>query len=679
MAFAAALAFPALLALYLLRLQRRPLRISSILFWRASASDLQVNTPIAPPRPSWLLLLHAAALLLVVGAIGRPTILQSGGSSSRLIVVIDRSASMSAKDAGEVTARRTRLAEALQQARELVARAGDAGSRVGVVSLAGTARIEASLGPPRAALEALAAITPTDQPANLAAALEVVGSMLRASGVDDDAPPEVVLFSDGDFEEVPASAGLDAALRLVRVGPAPGTSAENLGVVSVAARVDETDPTTLSIFARIQNASLAERSVSVRLSFNGRTVDVRTLRVPPMRGVTGAAPGEASAPMPGEISTVFRLPRGEGGVAAISLGVDPATDLLESDDTAAMLLRPGVLPRVLLVSPNAAARSNADEPDLAGSLLRTVLEELRPASFDAVRADRYEALASEGGLTRYDVIVFDRVQPARSPPIASLSFGAGLDEPGLRLAGAGGDAPEPVLLWDREHPTLRSVTLDGVVASRERRQSAPDESVRAIARGAAAPLVLERATPGLPRRLVVTFALADSNWPLQAGFPIFVKSAIDLLAGFGPGEVTRQFTTAEPARLEVGAAGGPDLASIRFSGPSEIDARVVDGVATLGVVERAGVYVAEFSNAGTSAGTQPPGAGGERSLGVVCVNLLSPRESLVQTSAVVRVGQRMLTETGGEPARREIWAWLLMAAATLLLIEWVVFARSARV
>ncbi|MFY7874007.1 MAG: dihydroxy-acid dehydratase, partial [Pirellula sp.] len=55
-------ALPLLLALYLLKLRRRPLRVVSTLFWPRASEDAQVNVPLRWLRPSWLLLLHLLAL-----------------------------------------------------------------------------------------------------------------------------------------------------------------------------------------------------------------------------------------------------------------------------------------------------------------------------------------------------------------------------------------------------------------------------------------------------------------------------------------------------------------------------------------------------------------------------------------------------------------------------------------
>src|SRR3954463_184179 len=96
---AGALALQLLVLLYFLKLRRQTLRISSTLLWEKSFHDLQVNAPFQKLRWSLLLLLQLLLMSLVLFALGEPVIRGEGSSASRIILLIDRSASMSATDA----------------------------------------------------------------------------------------------------------------------------------------------------------------------------------------------------------------------------------------------------------------------------------------------------------------------------------------------------------------------------------------------------------------------------------------------------------------------------------------------------------------------------------------------------------------------------------------------------
>jgi len=71
-----------LVLLYILRLRRRPLRVSSILHWPKAVVDAQANEPFQRLRPSWLMALQAAALALLSLAAGRPVLDDGGGGGS---------------------------------------------------------------------------------------------------------------------------------------------------------------------------------------------------------------------------------------------------------------------------------------------------------------------------------------------------------------------------------------------------------------------------------------------------------------------------------------------------------------------------------------------------------------------------------------------------------------------
>ncbi|MEN0020645.1 MAG: BatA domain-containing protein, partial [Planctomycetota bacterium] len=88
---AGAFAVPALLALYLLKLRRRPVRVGSTMLWDEAASDLEANTPLRWLRASWLLALHLLILLLLLIALARPAIDGDPATGGRLFIAIDQS------------------------------------------------------------------------------------------------------------------------------------------------------------------------------------------------------------------------------------------------------------------------------------------------------------------------------------------------------------------------------------------------------------------------------------------------------------------------------------------------------------------------------------------------------------------------------------------------------------
>ena len=97
---AAAIAVPLLVLLYFLKLRRQALRIASTILWRTATEDLQANVPFQRLRWSLLLLLQLLLVTLLIAALARPVVQTGRGTASRMILLIDRSASMNAPAGG---------------------------------------------------------------------------------------------------------------------------------------------------------------------------------------------------------------------------------------------------------------------------------------------------------------------------------------------------------------------------------------------------------------------------------------------------------------------------------------------------------------------------------------------------------------------------------------------------
>ena len=110
-----AMAPPAIVLLYFLKLKRRPVEVPSTYLWRRSIEDLHVNTIWQRLRRNMLLFLQILILLLAMLAALRPGWRGVALSGDRFIFLIDNSASMRATDVEP-----SRLEEAKRQARLLI-------------------------------------------------------------------------------------------------------------------------------------------------------------------------------------------------------------------------------------------------------------------------------------------------------------------------------------------------------------------------------------------------------------------------------------------------------------------------------------------------------------------------------------------------------------------------------
>ena len=657
---AGALAIPAVIALYLLKLRRRPLRVSSTVLWMQAAHDLQVNVPLRWLKASLLLILQLLIVACLALALGRPALERGASSARKVILIIDRSASMSAVDAGTSFSRLDRARDQATKIIDDLAR-GVGGATVGVISFAAGPTV--LLGPTpdlSLARDVVAAIGPTDQPGDLAKAVQIVSSLVATSGGEDAPDPAlVVLLSDGSFIAPAGTALGGAEFRFVRIGPTQADAqagVDNRGITALSARRDDREPSLVRVFARVINAGRLSIPTTLTLAFNGTPITSRAVTVP--------AAGNDS---PGVASVSLELSTPAGGVVTVTL---PGSDALASDDLASLILLPASRPRVLLVSP--AASLPATEDSLTPEqLLGDVLAELPLASLDRKTDAEYSSLA-EGDIAALDLVVFDRVTPSALPPVATLSFGAGLP-----LAGHSVSPPDPaaggtyILTWKRTHPVLRDVAADTIFIAHPLTlaEPTPEETaalhIEDLARGQYGPL-LRSSEVDAHRHLIAPFELAQTNWPLQPGFTIFLATAVEFLTGKSGDAAALAASTSRAIDLLV----PPGATRLTVEGPQQLSFDLTASPTatrrSIGPLERAGVYTIRADR-------------GEPIPAIDAINLADDTESALGTRDVVQVsGQAVSAATTGS-APSEIWPWFVMAAAALLALEWLVFAFKSRV
>ena len=659
---AASIAIPLLALLYFLKLRRRPVRVSSTLLWEQAIQDLQVNAPFRWLRPSWLLLLQMLILACLALAAARPAVDLPTVSGGRLILLIDRSGSMSARDGEAVEPGRTapsRLEVAKERAAELIDRLRGSGAQAMVVSFGAQSQTVSNFTSDRGLLRnAIGAIGPTDQPDDIASALKVVEAFAARGDESgsDGAPPRVVLFSDGGLNRNtgPLSAAIGrATFEFVQVGPEPGAALDNAGIVALSARRDYEDPSIVRIFSRLVSARPEETTASVKLELDGETIEIRPVTIPGLQ-----ADGRL-----GESPQSFTLSNTTGGVLVLTL---TRPDVLSSDNAAALTLAPPSGARILLVQPG-PPRTTVD------LLLIDALRTLPPRDLRRMSGEEYEANAKDRGFFQsFDVIVFDRVRPSELPPLPTISFGATVPIPGLALEPTG-EKVGRFAYWLRTNPVMRYVSLNDVAIANPSRIVTPDSesgesdlSVQALASGSEGPLIalLRR---GAIRRIVLGFSLESTYWWRDLSFPIFIANAVDYLTMAGELSSGRQYTTTQPISIFAPGAG----ASIRLTGLNGFSRTVsVDdsGSATIGVIPMAGVY-----DIAANPPLPPPD-------GVIPVNMFSESESAISTESKVEVaGREAVARPVAGMAPREIWSWFVAAALVLLALEWMIFAWRIRI
>lgn len=658
---AGAIAIPALLLYYFLKLRRQPIRVSSTLLWTQATRDLQVNVPLRMIRPSWLLAMQMLGLLLLLLALARPALNMDEAPADRVLILIDTSASMAARDGD---GGQTRLERAKARAFEIVDRGARLGaaSRVMIVEFAAQPRAVTNFTMDRGALrDAIAAIEQTDQPGRLRPAIEFVAAAV-ATDADESARPElaeVILLSDGSFDEPTRALAIPGArVRYEAMGEILETeSRDNFGIVALSARRDYEDPAVVRVFVRVQSAAAEAAATSLVLAVGGVEIERAALTVP----------GRDARGAPGQAATTFELHSPGAGVVTVVLG---GRDLLSADNAAGVVLDPPLRPSVLVVTRD-------DDPALGEPargptvLLLDALRELGPSRLRVVGLRAYEATRADAA-REHDLAIFVNAAPQDPPPLPSVSFGPIWTMEGLTQRPS--SRPTPFVSWQRAHPILRDVSLDAVHVARPMPLilgEVDSGRVRAteLATGAEGALIVLADDAGF-RRVLVAFDLAQSTWPVHFGFPIFLSNVIEFLATGGTGPVGRAFRTDEPAEIRVTTSG--EVRLIAPTGerlpvrPSAVQPRTESAVGRipLGVLPRAGMYRVEGA-----------GGGGDT---VVAVNLLDEHESLLAVAEAMEIGGETIRAATAERQPVEIWPWFIIAGLIVLGIEWFLSAFLMR-
>ncbi len=486
---------------WMLRLRRRPVRVSSTLLWKKSVRDLEGNIPWQRVRPSFLLFLQLLAVLLLAIAIARPTRDASVIVSGEVVVVIDAGASMKAVAEIDGT---TRLQIAQRDASALVKQIGSRSSsaRFRVIRSGNQAQlVSGRSGTWRQAVAAINSIEASDSASDLSSEMELVEAMRSGESTDEESAVDSMttyVFTDD------ADAGLgDAIVRVPRVDPSRASEIGNVGIAVLAAQRDQSDADRCRVFVTIAGRIPVKTGVVVQATADGSVLASRAVELVP--NDDGVAESTATL--------VFDLDR--AALVEVSIERD---DALPSDNQAWAMV-PDPSPIVTTV----VARDGVADP-----LLVDVIGAATGGRVDV--AAEGESVSGATGL-----MVYDRVERDPRVLLPTISFvGAETEDATLRR----------VLSWERGHPTMRDVDLGGL-----RYVGGAALEGEALAISASGAVIAEVAEGGV-RHLAVGFALEDSNWGVQISMPIFMSNAVGYLLP-GTSGSGRVYRTGHP----IGEAG----------------------------------------------------------------------------------------------------------------------------
>lgn len=603
-----------IIILYMLRLRRREVTISSTLLWQKLVRDREANAPWQKLKRNLLLFLQLLILLLLVLALARPFITVPSLVNRSIVVLLDGSASMQATDVLP-----SRFAVAQGEVDRLINALGS-GHQMTLIQVGQTPRVLASATTDKRFLyDTTAAATPEDGEADWGAAFALAAG--AAQGFRD---ARVIIISDGG---IPAGLPpLPAESSYVPVG----ISGENLSITALATR--ETDE-GIQLFASISNVGQLSQTTLFSLEIDGLLFDAR--EISPAAGET--------------VDLSWSLPDNAVVIGA-RLGDNP-DDYLALDNQAVTVHEAGVSNRTLIVS----------DGNLFLEQIYAVLPGIEPFKMAA------DAEFPDPAVDPFDLYVLDGISlPDPLPPADLLvinpqpsDLANGLITVGEVISGTQQTAAVRLV----NSPLLQFVDWGGVNIRQMRELSAP--WAEPLVEAAAGPLVMAGERDG-HRIAILSFDLRDSDLPLQITFPILMANITNWLS---PGRVFDTPDTLQPGDV-ITLSPPAGVTSVKITRPDGTvwQTDFSEEVALYAETEQAGLYQVMVID---EAGERPAG---QFAINLFSLeeSIIEPAEAVVVGATEIQSG------SPDNVGQREFWGWLAVAALIVLLIEWWIFHQGAR-
>ncbi len=523
---------------YLLKLKRQRRVVSSVFLWQRVLEEIEANAPFKKLRRSLLLLLQLLILAALVFALARPLLKTHALASGSSIIIIDSTASMSAKDEDG----RSRLDQAKQLAGEMLDNLSSS-DRAALVESSSRVTVRSALTSDRAALRAaLNDIAETNAAGNLAEALLLAEQLAKA---ERDA--SIVVITDGGASANAISGNINAAqksaqttaVRMVRVG----RRANNVGIVALNARPNQATAKQ-ELFASVANFSDAEREANLTLKIEGNVADVRTVKL--------AANDH--------LAVVFDALPQTGGLAELSMQIE---DDLAADNTAYTMLPDSRQLRIAVAS---------DNPFLLQAVAVNPAIEARKLNAPGAAIDGFDCVITDGNIAA-EILATNKPLLAINPA----------DSAGYWQTVGQLDNPS-VSNVNQAHPVNAYLSFaDLHIESAAKREVSA--WLRPIAQSNNDGLIWAGEQNG--RRVVMLgFDLAKSDLPLKIEFPILLANALSWLAGRETVADDRAIRAGQPVAVRVAA----EKAEITLPDDETTEVALRDGATTFADTMQTGIY-----------------------------------------------------------------------------------------
>ncbi|MSP17335.1 MAG: VWA domain-containing protein [Myxococcales bacterium] len=647
LAEAAAVAGGLVVVAYILKLRRRRQEVPFSRLWQRVLADKQSSSLFHRLRRLLSLLVQLVFLALLFAAALDPRLGLADDAGRTVVVIVDASASMKARDGGATGP--TRLDRAKLRAREVLTGLGGADVAM-VLRMDGQPAPLTRFEPDPARLARMVdGIEATDTAADLGRALGAAADALRGRRrpliviVGDGAYPEAAQHEVDWLAATPAAGRVQLAGIDVTFAPV-GEATRNVGLVAFNVRRYFQNKLSYEALVELQNFGDEPETVRFSLHAGAEAIAVETITLPPGERVRRVFPDLGGGRDRTMRARITAQPRTTASGRAL-----PEGDALALDDEALALLPERRRQRVLLVTD--------DNLYLEGALLlddNLAVDKLAPAAYDAE--------AAAGRVAGYDVIVFHGHTPATPPAAATIHFAP--DGPGSPVALRGELARPFITDLAPDHAVTRWVTLADVNIDRAR-VLIPRAGDTVLAASIRDPLIIAGVRDG--RRFVAFgFALGGTDLPLRVAFPVLLMNALDWFSGDDAALVST-LRTGRTVELPLDAAS--DASEAR-------EARVFDPKKQQ---TRAPVDHGRVRLHPKHQGLYQVGLDGDEVF--VAANLADPTESNIRPASELVLGGRKLAAPPifERTVTRALWVWLVVAAIALSAIEWLTYNRRVTV
>jgi Ca-activated chloride channel homolog len=609
----AALALPIIL-LYMLRLRRREVMVSSTFLWQQVLRDSEANTPWQKLRRNLLLILQLIILALIVLSLARPFINVPTFTSGQTALLIDASASMNATDGPNG---QTRLDAAKAEALEII-NTLSFGDTISIIRVADVPeQLTAYTGDAALLRNAVQNIQPSNAIADWTAALT-----LGAAKASSSENFSMIVISDGGLGDADTLPTLPADVVYIPIG----SGNNNVGISALSTRNLPGQPTQL--FAQITNYGTQEMQVIFSLRADGELITSQRQTIPPRADV----PIVAAA-----------LPDGYRIIQADLVMPSDATvlDLLPTDNTAYTISSSGGNRRALLLT--------------QGNLFLEQVFRSMPG-VELVRGNIADGLPLEP----YDLYIFDNWLPAMLPQSSDmLIINPPNSTPLFTVEGRSQNVGQIVVSNDPRMEFVSFANVNLIAFTVTSNTPWATELIRAQG----GPLLLAGDVGGR-QVAVLPFNLFESDLPLQITFPVLISNLLEWFTPRSAISATDGLDVGES--LAIRPQVGAQVLRITQPNGNTRDIPVDRQLLVYADTQQIGVYTLDVIGENNDALQNQPFA----------VNLFSLLESDITPRAQVTLGTTVVQQAAEEElGQQEFWPWLALLALLVLMIEWYAYHR----